>query len=148
MMGPGLRNSFHGLARLYLEALDGGEGCCDFDAAAAHFFSQRALFLEYQKLCEDAEGMTGSDRAEAQITRRRRDLLRDVIDRLEVSSVFIFNQEQNGTYSDLLSRSERVSLYRGGMQKINVALLIAIVNLIERTGLSILPMLCWWPAGQ
>lgn len=147
-MGPGLRNSFHGLARLYLEALDGGEGCCDFDAAAAHFFSQRALFLEYQKLCQAAKAMAGSTTAEAQRMRRRRELLRDVIERLEVSSVFIFNQEQNGTYSDLLSRSERVSLYRGGMQKINVALLIAIDNLIARCDLSIWPMLCWWPAGQ
>lgn len=147
-MGPGLKNSFHGLARLYLEALDGGEGCCDFDAPAAHFFSQRALFQEYQKLCTDTQAADGSSSAEARRMRRRRDLLRDVIDRLEVSSVFIFNQEQNGTYSDLLSRSERVSLYRGGMQKINVALLIAIDHLIARCALSIWPMLCWWPAGQ
>jgi hypothetical protein len=153
MMGPGLLHSFEGLARLYREQLDGGESCCDFDAAAAHFFSQRRVFCEYQELCEKSQRLDALDGAEARRTLRRRYLLRDAIERLEVSSVFIFNQEQNGSYSDLLSRSERVSLYRGGMQKINVALLTAIDTLVdrfelERLGLEILPMLCWWPAGQ
>lgn len=147
-MGPGLKKSFDGLANLYDEALDARDSCCDFDAAAAHYFSQRALFRRYHELCELVKKQIGSDSAEAQMTRRRRQLLHDVIDRLEVSSVFIFNQEQNGSYSDLLSRSERVSLYRGGMQKINVALLIAIDNLVRRHDLPIWPMLCWWPAGQ
>ena len=147
-MGPGLKKSFDGLANLYDEALDARDSCCDFDAAAAHYFSQRALFRQYQKLCELAKSEIESESPAAQTARRRRRLLHDVIDRLEVSSVFIFNQEQNGSYSDLLSRSERVSLYRGGMQKINVALLIAIDNLIRRQDLSIWPMLCWWPAGQ
>lgn len=147
-MGPGLKKSFDGLANLYEEALDARDSCCDFDAAAANYFSQRALFREYHELWKAAEQEGASDSAEAQRRRRRRSLLHDVIDRLEVSSVFIFNQEQNGSYSDLLSRSERVSLYRGGMQKINVALLIAIDNLVRRQNLPIWPMLCWWPAGQ
>jgi hypothetical protein len=147
-MGPGLARSFDGLARLYLEALDDADSCCDFDAAAAHYFGQRRLFREYQDLCEQAQKTIGDDSAEALRIRRRRDLIRDVLDRLEISSVFIFHQEQNGSYADLLSRSERVSLYRGGMQKINSVLLMAIDSLIERYDLPLCPMLCWWPAGQ
>jgi len=167
VMGPGLKQSFEGLANLYREALGGRENCCDFDAAAAHLFSQRKIFMHYQQLCDKSLEYATIDikhlvdeaaLAEVLRTVRRRDLLRDAIERLEVSSVFIFNQEQNGSYSDLLSRSERVSLYRGGMQKINVALLIAIDGLIERVirraptfngaEFRMVPMLCWWPAGQ
>lgn len=173
LMEHGLRNSFAGLERLYLDALD-GESCCDFDAPAAHFFSQRQILWNYQKLhakaaraaraaeypeeFEEEELRELTDPAVLLGIRRRLALLRDAIERLEVSSVFIFNQEQNGSYSDLLSRSERVSLYRGGMQKLNTALLIAIDHLIDDVIRSspkfsdpvfqVTPMFCWWPAGQ
>lgn len=147
-IGIGLKQSYRGLANLYRETLEDRDSCCDFDAAAAHFFSQSRLLEGYGKLCDHIAGVKRAYPALEQQARQRAEVYRQAFDRLDISSMIIFQQEQNGSYFDLLTRSERVSLFRGGMQKINTVLLTAIASLVERHELPVVPMLCWWPAGQ
>jgi len=138
-----LKRSFEGLAHLYVEALKDADSCCDFDAAAGHYFSQYRLIDQYEQLTKAVQASPYDLKLA-----RRWDLHRQAMERLDISSLFIFHQEQNGSYVDLVSRSERVSLFRGGMQKINAVLLSAIHTIIDEYGLPIAPMLCWWPAGH
>jgi len=137
-IGRGLKQSLNGLAELYRDALQDRDSCCDFDAAAAHYYAQQVVIDEYRALSPESDTASFD----------RYHLLREAIERLDVSALVIFHQEQNGSYTDLLSRSERVSLYRGGMQKLTSVLLLTMDALIERHSLGITPMLCWWPAGQ
>jgi hypothetical protein len=147
-IGQGLKQSYKGLSHLYRETLEDRDNCCDFDAAAAHFFSQKKVLGEYMEIAEYVRGAYTVYRSAEIKARRRWDLYREAFERLDISSMIIFQQEQNGSYTDLLTRSERVSLFRGGMQKINTVLLAAIDSLRDQYGLNVLPMLCWWPAGQ
>lgn len=139
----GLKRSFEGLAQLYVDALKDADSCCDFDAAAGHYFSQYRLLDHYRELIRQVQDTPGDLRLE-----RRLNLYREALERLDISSLFIFHQEQNGSYVDLVTRSERVSLFRGGLQKINAVLLSAIQTIIDEHQLPIMPMLCWWPAGH
>ena len=147
-IGVGLKQSYRGLADLYHETLEDQDSCCDFDAAAAHFFSQSRLLERYRQLCNYIAEVKGSYPAQERQARQCAAVYRDAFNRLDISSMIIFQQEQNGSYFDLLTRSERVSLFRGGMQKINTVLLTAIASLVDRHALPVFPMLCWWPAGQ
>lgn len=139
----GLKRSFEGLAQLYVDALKDADSCCDFDAAAGHYFSQYQLLDHYHELTRQVQATPEDLKLE-----RRWNLYRVALERLDISSLFIFHQEQNGSYVDLVTRSERVSLFRGGLQKINAVLLSAIQTIIDEHKLPILPMLCWWPAGH
>lgn len=147
-IGQGLKQSYKGLSHLYRETLEDRDNCCDFDAAAAHFFSQKKVIGEYMEIADYVRSVRTVYRSGEIQARRRWDLYREAFERLDISSMIIFQQEQNGSYTDLLTRSERVSLFRGGMQKINTVLLAAIDSLREQYELNVLPMLCWWPAGQ
>jgi hypothetical protein len=142
VMHQGLAQSFTGLAHLYREALQDRDSCCDYDQAAAHFFSQAEFLERYRELSNRVA-------ASSDLTVRREwQQMRESVGLLDILSIAMFNQEQNGSYADLLSRSERMPLFSGGMQKLNSVLYSAIAPIVKACRLSTSPVLCWWPVGH